>query len=68
MRTLAFKFKVGMLLLGSANNNIIKGGLTAVKKPVAWGFYNNPHITGNSFQDFQRLQRFNISLNLFSTY
>ena len=49
MRTLASKFKDGMLLLGSASNNIIRGGLTAVKKQVACGFFNNHHITENSF-------------------
>ena len=49
MRTLASKFKDGMLLLGSASNNIIQGGLTAVKKQVACGFFNNHHITENSF-------------------
>ena len=49
-----------MLLIGSANNNIIKGGLTAVKKQVAWGFYNNPHITENSFRTSKWFKRFNI--------
>ena len=47
---MASKFKDGMFLLGSASNNIIQVGLTAFKKKqVARGFFNNHHITANSF-------------------